>query len=234
MNPSVSFNFLDDGIYTYVETDKKRKNCLEKAADRLVYGAWHVNSNVPGALRNDCSVYALFPELLPGIYEDKEKIKINMKLLLEQIDDHALAVQAHTLTECDINTIIATDFNSCYASNEYKNIISSIITDCHERSLKTAIKRHPADDGQVDFNPIGLKTQELLSYIPIELYYLRFRKSLKKIVGGLSTALLTARTMLPDAEIESVVSRKYMECDENAEKILRLFSRFGVKITLVE
>ena len=46
--------------------------------------------------------------------------------------------------------------------------------------------------------------------------------------------MLTARAMLPEAEIESVVSRKYMECDENSEEILRLFSQVGVKITLIE
>lgn len=234
MNPQVSFNFLDDGIYTYVETDKKHKNCLERAADRLVYGAWHVNSSVPGALRKDCSVYALFPELLPGIYKNKRQARIDMRPLLEQINDGVLAEETHTCGEYGVDTIIATDFNASYASDEYRDIISSIISDCCDHDLKPVIKRHPADDGAVKFDPAGYSTKELLSYIPIELYYLRFRKSLKKIVGGLSTALLTARTMLPEAEIESIVSRKYIKCDENADKILELFSRVGVKITMIE
>lgn len=234
LTPSVSFNFLDDGIYTYAEVEKNGKTSFEKLADKLAYGGWHVNSNIPGALRGNCSVWALFPELLPAIYKNKKQERINMEPLLKQIDEAVLAEETHTCGESNVETIVATDFNSNYASDEYKNIIASIITDCCGRNLKTVIKRHPADDGSVCFSPAGHYAEELLACVPIELYYLRFRKSLKKIVGGLSTALLTARAMLPEAEIESVVSRKYMECDENSEEILRLFSQVGVKITLIE
>ncbi len=234
LNPSVTFNFLDDGIYTYVETIKKLKKPIERWADRLVYGEWHINHEIPGTLRENCTMWALFPHLLPGVYKNKDRVCIDMEPLFRQIDKTALMKETSTCEEFDIDAIIATDFNSSCTSDEYRNIITSIVTRCCAENYKTAIKRHPADDSCFNFTPDGYKTAELLACVPIELYYLRFRKSLKKVVGGLSTVLLTARAMLPEAEIESVVSMRYLECDENSAEILKLFSQVGVKITLIE
>lgn len=234
LTSSVSFSFLDDGIYTYAEVKKNGKTFLEKLADKLLYGEWHTNSNIPGRLRKDSSIYVLFPALLPEIYKDRKQVRVDMGPLIEQIDENILAEETCTCEEVGIEAIVATDFKSSYASTEYRKIITSIIRDCCGKNLKTAIKRHPADYMGLNFTPDECKILELAAYVPIELYYLRFRKSLKKIVGGLSTALLTARAMLPNAEIESVVSRKYLECDENSKAILRLFSQVGVKITLIE
>lgn len=234
LNPSVTFNFLDDGIYTYVETIKKLKNPIERWADRLVYGDWHINHEIPGTLRENCTMWALFPQLLPGIYNNKEHVRIDMGPLFGQIDEMALMKETHTCEESKIEAIIATDFNSSCTSDEYRNIITSIVTCCCDENFKTAIKRHPADDGCFNFTSDGYETLELLACVPIELYYLCFRKSLKKVVGGLSTVLLTARAMLPEADIESVVSRRYLECDENSDEILKLFSQVGVKIALIE
>lgn len=233
ITPSVSFNFLDDGIYTYVEIEKDGKTALERLVDRIVYGKWHINSKLPGVLRDNSPIYAMFPELLPEVYKNKKQVRINMELLLGYIDEKVLAELTSTCEEDNVEVIIATDFKSNYTSDEYKKIITSIIVNCCDMNLKTAIKRHPADYVCFDFTPECYETEELLAYIPIELYYLRFHRSLKKIIGGLSTSLLTARTMLPNVDIESVVSRKYMECDKNAVNILQLFSKVGIKITMI-
>lgn len=131
--------------------------------------------------------------------------------------------------------MIALDFNGSYTNGEeYRDLITGFITKKGAQGTGTAIKRHPADNGAVCFIPPGYPTKELDAKVPIELYYMRYRNTLKKIVGGLSTALLTARRMLSDVEIESIVSRKTLACDANSEKILNLFSSIGVKIKVIE
>lgn len=236
INPSVEFNFVEDGVYTYVEENKKRKNRAERLLDKLFYGSWHSSVGVPGTLRRNSSLYALSPELLPDIYEQKRQVKINLASLMEQIDEDLLADMTHTQRDDDdIDTLIALDSNYKYTgSNEYKNTIVSCIKENSTQNTKAAIKRHPADYSGVSFIPSGYQTKDLFAGVPIELFYLRYRESLRKIVGGLSTALFTARYMLPGVEIESIVSKKDLAQEENSETILKVFSSMGVKIRIIE
>lgn len=235
INPSVEFCFVEDGVYTYVQMSKKRKNCVERYLDRLAYGPWHSSVGIPGTLRAESYSYALFPDLLPDIFDKKRRVKIDLALLLEQIDENLLAEMTRTQSDDEIDTLIALDLNHKYTNGkEYRNTIVSCITETAAQNRRVAIKRHPADSGGVNYVPPGYQVKELLSSVPIELLYLRHRKSLRKIVGGLSTALLTARDMLPGAEVESIVSKKDLAREENAEAVLSFFSSLGVKIKVIE
>lgn len=232
-NASAAFNLLEDGIYTYVEKNKKNKNCIERFADKLAYGSWHVCPLVPGALCEDSSIYALFPELLPDIFAQKEQVKIDLAPLMEQIDEGVLTDLTQTGDGPDIEALIALDSNPNYDGDAYRDLVTSLIVENGSQNDRMGIKRHPADDGSVCYIPPGYPTRELSARVPIELYYLRYRKSLRKVVGGLSTALLTARRMLPEAEIESIVSQKDLAREVNAKAILNLFSSVGVKIRTI-
>lgn len=235
INPSVEFNFVEDGVYTYVEKNKKRKNHLERLLDRMFYGSWHSSVGTPGTMRRNSSVYALSPELLPDIYEQKKQVKIDLAALMEQIDEDVLMEMTHTRRNDEIDTLIALDSNYKYTgSNEYKNTIISCIKENSAQNNRVAIKHHPADYSGASFIPPGYQTKELFAGVPIELFYLRYRKSLRKVVGGLSTALLTAHYMLPGVEIESIVSKSDLAQEENSEKILSVFSSVGVKVRIIE
>lgn len=235
INPSVEFHFVEDGVFTYVQKSKKKKNFAERFLDRLVYGPWHSSVGIPGTLREHSSLCALFPDLLPDIFNNKRRIKIDMASLLEQIDEGVLAEMTNTQGSDDIDTLIALDSNHKYTNGkEYRETVVSCITENAAENNRAAIKRHPDDRGGVSYTPPGYQTKELLYSVPIELFYLRYRKSLKKIVGGLSTALLTARYMLPLAEIQSIVSKKDLAREENSEAVLKFFSSLGVKIKVIE
>ncbi len=234
LNPNVTFHFLDDGVYTYTETTKKQKPFIERILDRIAWGAWHQCPAVPGTLQPDCSVWVLFPDLLPKIFDEKEKIRIDLDPLMKQIDPAALRRATHTEGKSEVEAIVTTDFDDTSAGEEYRKIIGSVISDCCAAHLKTALKRHPADNRGIPFAPEGCEIDELSSLVPVELYYIRFRNSLKKITGTLSGTLLTARAMLPDAEAECIVTRKYLKMGRNAEIIVDFFARTGVKITMID
>lgn len=235
INPSVEFSLVEDGVFTYVERSKKRKSSAERLLDRLAYGPWHSSVGIPGTLRAESSLCALFPDLLPDIFDKKRRIKIEMAPLLEQIDEDVLIDMTHTQGGDEIDTLIALDSNCKYTNgSEYRNTVVSCIAENAAGNDRVAIKRHPADKGGVNYIPPGYRAKELLSGVPIELFYLRYRKSLRKIVGGLSTALLTAHGMLPAAEIQSIVSKKDLALEENSDAVLRFYSSLGVKIKVIE
>ncbi len=229
LNKDAGFYFLEDGVYTYVEEKKKRKNIIERLADRLVYGSWHTSAGTPGALCPDAAVCAMFPDILPGIYKTRRLERVDLEPLLENADDEALARVTKTGGIEAVDTLITL---SDVGGEEYRNVVASFIR--KSGGGRVAVKRHPCDDGSVAFIPDGADAVELSQEVPAELFYFRYRKTLKKIVGGLSTALLTARRMLPDAGIESVVSQKYLESDSHSDKILRLFKSAGINVTVTE
>lgn len=231
LNKDVEFYFLEDGIYTYVEEEKKLKNPIERLADRLAYGPWHVNIAVPGALCPDASVCAMFPDILPDIYKKRKLERIDLGPLLRSADEEVLARVTETHGTDGVDTIAAL---SDSGGAEYKSVIASFLRRNDSGSSVVAVKRHPNDDGRITFIPPDVNAVELAPRVPVELFYFRYHKTLKRIVGGLSTALLTARRMLPDAEIESIVSKKYLECDEHADMILKLFRGAGIKVVVID
>lgn len=231
LNMDAKFYFLEDGIYTYVEEEKKLKNPIERLADRLAYGPWHINVAVPGALCPDAAVCAMFPDILPDIYKKRKLERIDLSPLLRSADEEVLARVTETHANDGVDTLVAL---SATGGAAYKNVISSFLRRNKNSSSVVTVKRHPNDDGRVAFIPPDVDAVELAPHVPVELFYFRYHKTLRRIIGGLSTALLTARRMLPDAEIESVVSQKYLECDEHADVILKLFKDAGVNVVVID
>lgn len=231
LNKNVKFCFLEDGIYTYVEEEKKLKNHIERFADRLVYGSWHINVGIPGALCPNAAVCAMFPDILPDIYRGRKLEQIDLNPLLDKIDDDVLEFITETHKTKEVDTLVAL---SATGGTAYKNVIASFLRRDKSKDSVIAVKRHPNDDGRIAFIPPEVDATELAVSIPIELFYFRYHKTLKRIIGGLSTALLTARRMLPDAEIESVVSEKYLKYDEHSDKILKLFENAGIHVTVID
>ncbi len=231
LNPETEFHFMEDGVYTYVETEKELKNRVERLADRLVYGSWHVSVGVPGALCPDAVVSAAFPEFLPGIYDGRRFERIELAPLAAMADENILASETGTSGAERIDALVAL---AGVGDGEYKKLARSFIERNRKLKYATAVKRHPNDAGSLDPALGGPGVAELEPRVPVELFYFRYHNTLKRVAGGLSTALLTARMLLPEAEIESVVSEKYLACDEHSEKILALFKRAGINVTVIK
>ena len=61
---------------------------------------------------------------------------------------------------------------------------------------------------------------------------MRYRKTLKKIVGGVSTSLLMARKMLLDAEITAIVFSDSLK-DNNTVRVIDFYKKIGITISII-
>lgn len=229
LNPNVRLAFMEDGIFTYVEEKKERKNFVERLGDRIAYGSWHDSVETPGMLRPNAAICAMFPDILPDIFRGRSFEQIDLAPLLAKADTEVLALCTNSRGTEDIGTLIALDDR---ADEEYRKIIASFMEKSARENSTVAIKRHPNDGRHVSFTLPGIEIVELTACVPIELFYFRCHKTITRVVGGLSTALMTARRLLPGAEILSIVSPDYIKSEPNAEKILNLFSKIGIKVAM--
>lgn len=229
INSEADFLFLDDGIFTYANAKLTLKNYIERIADKFFYGTWHINTAKYGALKHNGFMCALFPNLLPNEHKKKKHYTIDINAFLEQISDEKLIIETSTAQIDNIEVLFATDYRWMDFN---KNIIERIL-DCSDNNMRVAIKRHPADNGKISFTPPECNNvYELKSTIPVELYYLRYRKTLKKIVGGVSTSLLMARKMLPDAEITAIVFSDSLK-DNNTVRVIDFYKKIGITISII-
>lgn len=238
MSPKTRFCLVEDGVSTYVEPTRKTKNILERISNYVIYGSWHKDFYKPGTMFPKCDVYALLPELLGDNFCKNTKHKICIDALLDNVNELALSeiIDGKNGSYApDIEVLIALDFNPRYTNGDcYKNTMTQLIYDTAHCFSSVAIKRHPADDKHINFIPNTINNVfELEASLPIEFYYLKFRKTLKKVVGCLSTSLLTAHCMLPEAEIISIVSQEDIKREKQAPMIIQLFKHLGVEIKIV-
>lgn len=232
------FCLIEDGVSTYAEPARKKKNILERIGNYITYGPWHKDFYLPGTMAPQCEVYALLPELLETNLANHVKHRIDLNVLLDSIDDLALSAivdERNSDYDLNVDALIALDHNSKYTGSEnYRHTISQLLYDMSHRFGSVAIKRHPADNSRVNFIPDNVHNVfELDAGLPIEFYYLKFHKTLKLVVGSLSTSLLTAHCMLPKADVLSIISQQNVQSERQAPMIIELFKKLNIGIKIV-
>lgn len=238
MSRTTRYCLIEDGVSTYVEPMRKKKNVLERLGNYVAYGTWHKDFYLPGAMVPGCDVYALLPDLLGSNFIENTKHKINLNVLLDNVDETALSSiinERNNGYEPNIEALIALDHNSKYTNGEYyRKTMTQLIYDAASRFSFVAIKRHPADDCCVNFIPDGVNNVfELDARLPIEFYYLKFRNTLKQVIGSLSTSLLTAHCMLPDIQILSIISYEDVQSEQQAPMIIKLFKQLNIETKVI-
>ena len=234
--PDVQLYQVEDGIETYVKLKHKVKNIFECTADNIFYGSWHSDVKVPGTLRKRAAICALFPELLPNIFDGKDKIVIKSEILKRQIEKHrdsfieALHLPALTGTG---NTLITVDDEKYVDSPAYKAIVASHITAAQASNSRVAVKMHPGDRRTHDFGVGGGDLVVLPPRLPVEIYYLLYSGVFSTIVGGLSTCLLTARWLLPEASISSVFPEEFLDSTDYSREILSFYEHYGIRVARI-
>lgn len=236
-NHDVQLYQVEDGIETYVKLRHKVKNILERGADKIFYGKWHADIEIPGTLRKKASICALFPEMLPSVFNSKEKITIKPDILKRQIEicrcdfivKHKLPVLLGST-----NVLITVDDEKYVDSPEYKAIVMSNIREAQASRSSVLIKIHPADQREHDFR-VGLSELIMLPpRLPVEIYYLLYAGQFGVVIGGLSTCLLTARWLLPEARINSIFPQEFLGSITYSSDILNFYKRCGVSVTVLQ
>ena len=237
-SPATHFCLIEDGVSTYAEPERKKKNLLERIGTYVIYGPWHRDFYLPGSMAPGCDVYALFPDLLGTNFVDNVKHKINLNILLDNVNESTLSVVGNGRYRdynSNVEALIAPDRSSRYTNGEhYRKTMAQLVYDTAHRFNLVAVKRHPADDKSVNFIPSGVNNVfELDANLPIEFYYLKFGKTLKQVIGSLSTSLLTAHCMLPEIQILSIISKEDMQSERQASMIIELFKKLNIEIKTI-
>ena len=227
-NSDCKFYFGEDGIGTYTDQYTNHKGAVEKLFDHLIYGNWHNTPHTPGTLLSNATAVAIFPELLPRQFAACKQMRIPLNPLVQSIDEKKRAEMILSTKGNDIEEIIATDHDFYTNTVEYRNFIENEINQATNREIKVAIKRHPLDDNiYCSHNKTVIR--ELPNVYPIEIYYLILGNRLKKIFGTVSTALVTARWLMPNVEIQSLVPESSVKSLGNIDSKLRLLRDLNIK-----
>ena len=233
---SIVYHFIEDGIATYVETHLKAKGFLEQIADYIIYGRWHTSCTVQGGLNDGATINAIFPHLLPPSYNMKKKEEIKYKSLISRLRLDLLSNNFSNALNNNVNVLIALDSIGSYSMTAYATLIRDHILNALQSGLTVAIKRHPADtENTALFEILGLPKEviDLPAFLPVEFYYLFFYSSLHKIIGGLSTAIMTARWLVPHANVVSTFYKAEINNTPNAPQIFNIFNKIGISVELI-
>ena len=229
------FHFVEDGIITYTEKEWiAKKNFFEKLGDRIIYGAWHDSGDIQGQLAGGTNgefAEALEPGYLPDNFTAMKKNKIDSKAFLKKLKPENIPNEFKKITDKNINLFIALDSNT-YCNDEYISLMRTYIAKAVSEGWTVAVKKHPDDVNNKElFDKLNVegKVIDLPAYLPIEIYYLLFNKTLKYVIGSLSTAMITVKWLLPEVEAVSVCN-KAMLATRNIDAVFELFNKFGIKI----
>ena len=225
------FYFCEDGIATYTEQSIRDKSCIEEATDKLIYGRWHRSFKIPGALNSEASVACIFPHLMPPLYERREKTMISAEPLMEKINRNKIHEIKGLCDNVEFDEIIATDSADFSRTDEYRELIRTKIEEGISSGRYVALKRHPSDKNE--YKKPGTTFYILPQYYPIELYYMVYCSSIKKVIGAMSTSLITARWLMRDIEIISLLAEADTSLIEGLDEKRRFLSELNMSLHTV-
>lgn len=223
------FCYCEDGVENYLNCQPITRNKLEKIGERLLFGKWRTDPEYDGLLNKTAQIYAIFPELLPAVYDNNTKIRIDNNKFLASIQFTDIPAELIKYREKNIGVFIALP-SFIQMNNSYINILRNEIAKADEQGLVVVIKKHPKD---TDYDMLKLlnvtgRLIELPYNYPAEFYYLFFNKSLKRVIGSTSTSMLTAKWLLPEAEIVSLYTDSLMKLVSYSNKLLDMFRTVGI------
>lgn len=226
-------HFIEDGIATYAGERIKPKHFIEWTSEALFYGSWYKGCAVPGHLNSGAIIEALRPDLLPEVYANDKKHRVNLsslksKFRMDNLPDKVLDF----IAEGGIDTLIALDSSYSHTNDEYFGIVRDIIMAATARGYRVAIKRHPHDiknSTLIKYLNVSTDLIELPSYLPVEMFYYIFNKTLKMVIGGMGTSVFTAKQLLPHVEAISIAESPRAD-DAYTRYIIKLFESAGISV----
>jgi len=202
--------FLDDGTGSYVFYVNMRlakyvfRRWTDKLIKKLTYGLWYTKPASFGSSHWIDICYLCHPALVPASLSEKRCIEMKVdfyqtpqaKIVMKRIAN-ALGIESipevledSILVALPHSSMIETIYGSL---DQAKERISAIINEYEH----VYVKYHPAE--QLDVLGLEGSATILPSAIPVEFFFSVM--SFDKVVGDVSTALMSAKWMLPDCDV---------------------------------
>jgi len=201
--------YLDNGIGSYINFQKLEfgkflaRKWLDVPLKKIVYGRWYTRMQRYGGSDWTDVCYLTHPQYAPSRLLRKECRKVNLEVYKNDsahvINQLLLLLGLGGQTLDNNQSILLVLPKAPVMKIIYGSIESAerIVKKMCEQYKNVYVKYHPADLGDVlQFNGQAVI---LPSQLPVELLFLGM--SFCKVVGDGSTAILSAKWMLPDADV---------------------------------
>jgi hypothetical protein len=212
-NKATQCFYIEDGSGVYSEEVSKRKNFFKFILAKLFYGSWWRDKEVLGSSQWIDKLIAIFPQFVRDELKDKDIIPIKKEDILRLKKEEPflnylrlLNINLHKLQQIDILLLI-NHSNSAKRYPKYKGVIEKFFKIIKTQKLRLAVKYHPREPLE-DF--LSVSNREKITVLPrefpIELFYIIKPASLKFVIGGISTSLLTAKWLMDYCKVISLAS----------------------------
>jgi hypothetical protein len=234
--------FVEDGLTAYARSVRRPVNALENAIGLIFFGRYWSGIEVLGTSGRVSIGLFIFPALVRPELSGLEKVPVPrecllarpMGLLAERMTEHAGGDVARLRR---VDAVVAVSHSSvAERSSDYRPSMTALVRKLLAQGLTVGIKYHPRQAERdylalADLGPVTVLPQGL----PLEYVFLLHAadgdprtppRSLRYVVGDVSTILLTARWLVPDACCISL-ARPLGMLDESLET---LFTSLDVRL----
>lgn len=198
--------YVEDGTAAYHSSPASRvPGRLARIARKLVYGMWWEYLDVIGTSRQIDEVRAMFPALVRAELRGKNVTGLPIDHLLgTEVLEFAKSygnaiVDPRDLTRDVACLLLPTTSRAVIDRSTYGNALVEACQAVMDKGLAAAIKYHPAEREKDPFGLGKLGVSVLPAGMPAEFIYILNRRSLEYVIGDNSTALMSARVILPSA-----------------------------------
>lgn len=226
------FHYYDDGMGTYIGNYKQCRSSVEKAFSQLFYGKWRTVIEAEGHLNKNAHMHTILPELLPSVYDKDMKYKIDPTNLIKGLKTENFPQELREYVNVPVEMLVALptvdEINDAFIT-----MMTQLISEADRHNTVVGIKKHPRtadDDPIIQQLNVTRRVVELPAAYPIEMYYLLLGKSLKKVVGFTSTAMMTAKILYPEIDVVVPYTQKSVVADKTAPDVFKLFSKMGIRL----
>jgi len=227
--------YMDEGTFTYVGrkasasfSDRIIDNYLKK----LTYGSWWSNPPTIGGSEWITDVYAAFPDKVHHLLQSKNLIDLkniyrDNKSVVRYCETLAGYFGAEAKELGELEAVLTLPHESIIdAIPGYKDSMLKMLDVLQSRGVKTGVKYHPRNTNPDILNAGQREDTQLLPYrIPFEAILPLLKQPL--IIGDVSSTLINAAWLKPDARIISIANPSVPLYDE----FVNFFASIGVKTT---
>jgi hypothetical protein len=202
---------VEDGAAAYSDIQTKRAR-IERLKDKLVFGPWAKTIAVDGSSCHIDTFFAMFPDLVRDElrHRDVRALPRSGTALFDALSWPAaylrrLGVAPDDLA-CDVIYLFAHSRNFRHLPN-YRTQLGEIVLNERRAELRYALSYHPREKGR-DLLDVAKHGIALIHHaVPAELVYFFNRRRLREVYGDIGTSLMSARWLLPEARVVSLMKR---------------------------
>ncbi|NRA42623.1 MAG: hypothetical protein HRU21_10010 [Pseudomonadales bacterium] len=225
--------YLDEGTFTYVGRSASFRfsdRWLDNGLKKLSYGWWWKHPATVGASAWIKTIYASYPDQIHPLLATKNVRHLNQQYWsasrLKTFCQLLLDRYAANIDFSNFDLIMTLPHESIMQSNpSYAQQCRDYLSTKISQGLRIAVKYHPRDQHIDGLQLAKLETVTILpALIPFEAMLPMLKPSVT-IVGDVSTALITAKLLRADAQVQAILAADATLPKEFA----KLYQQIGVK-----